>query len=415
MLRSLTLVWIVALSCVLFCVPRAYAQLDDFGTVLEEILEGTHLPDQTPPLPLSAIQNIPVQIMLADDINLDDHTLVLSAYAPPPANGARIKPRLLGQTQLLLTGLSAPLNLVIAVSDPATQDVAFSRITASLLDANGNEVRATKQDAYYRGEAPPKLTLVPPSDSETTSNIPQIVGLETISGTVRLNDAQDLFRGSKLTIQLIENGLAGAATRIIAAQSVLNIDGATPPFRFEMDRGLPMDDDPDMLAFNVWIEDWAGRKTHVSDRVVAYNGPDLDYQLRLDSLKTSANARFTQNQAVDEIDFGTRAHTTIAGVAAFNPYKGLPTGSRLTLTLKRAIGAPQDNRILAHASFPVTGANTQQAFQLIADSVHFDPLIPHPVLSGEIIDPQGRVFFRSPEMRVTDGQNSLVLQPTPIY
>jgi len=342
---------IFTISLVLFCFATpARAQFEDLGGIIEDILGGGQLPGQTPIYGETGIENIPVLIRY--DATLDDatHMLIVTAYAPNDPSGAKAKAQMLGQTRLLLTGLEQPLQIVVSVPRNVTKDLTFARITAEVVDVNENEVLTTEHDGIFRGTDPSELTLKPTDSSPSLSQRREYTGFETISGEVSLNDRKARLNGGTLTLQLLENALAGGTSVTIAAEKVIDINNATLPIPFTIDRGLTDQEATRSLAFKAWINDWAGRKTHVMRTPVPYNGPDIDYKLKLDVLAQGVNTRAGRN-----LNPNLMAQTTVSGEALFDAQSGMPSDARLKVTLSRAIGAIGENRILSKQTILLRG------------------------------------------------------------
>jgi len=311
---------VAAISLVFFSFATpAQAQFEDLGGILEDILGGTQLPGQTPVYGETGIESIPILIRYDEEIDFSNHMLIVTAYAPKDPSGATNKAQMLGQTRLLLTGLEQPLQVTIPVPRNVTKDLTFSRITAEVIDTNQNRVLTTERDGVFRGLEAPELTLRPVGTLPASSPRPDYVGYETIAGEVSLNDRNARLNGGTLTIQLLENALAGGTSVTIAAEKVINIDRASLPILFTLDRGLTAQTTQPPLAFKAWINDWAGRKTHIMRTPVPYNGPDIDYKLKLDVLAQGANTRAGRN-----LDPNLMAQATVSGEALFDAQAGMP-------------------------------------------------------------------------------------------
>lgn len=387
-----------------------YAQSGGFGDIIEDIFnQGGTFPNDGSPEASGLIDNIPVNITIDESLSLDDKLLVVSAYAPPPPSGGMSEPQLLGETRLLMTGLTQEMQIIIAAPAPVTDNIDYTRLEAKVLDENGNPVLTSKEDGFYRGSAPADITLVAMSYKPETTSPPPIAGLETAKGKVQIANSNDMFRGSSLTLQLVETGLAGGRTKLIAAETILDLDQRTPPFDFEIDRAV-RDGDDTPLAFDAWISDWAGRKTHVMGKLVPYNGPERAYRLKLDTLKTGGNLGTSEIVSPE-----ASPNTVITGEAQFDAYKGLPAGSKLTISLNRAVGALGANRELTSRTILLDGLSGNVKFDLVASSTEFDPLIPPPMISIRLTDASGRLFFSSGDIPAQDGFNRVQLTPSTIY
>ena len=393
---------IISLAFWNFATP-AHAQFEDLGGILEDILGGTQLPGQTPIYGETGIENIPVLIRYDNAGEYAEHFLVLTAYKPSDPSGTVRHPRMLGQTRLLMTGLEQPLQVTIPVPRNITKDLTFARITAEVIDINENRVLTTERDGVFRGTEAPELTLRPVSSLPPPSQRPDFTSFETILGEVSFNDKNVRLNGGTLTIQLLENALAGGTSVTIAAEKVINIDSAPLPIPFTLDRGLTAQTQPS-LAFKAWINDWAGRKTHVMRAPVPYNGPDIDYQLKLDVLAQGANTRAGRN-----LDPNLMTQATVSGEALFDARSGMPNEARLKITLSRAVGAVGENRVLSTQTIILRGFEGRAPFALSTASTNFDPLIPAPLLNLQIIDRNDRIYFESGDVPAKEGPQTIQL------
>ncbi|MDA8708644.1 hypothetical protein N9M10_04645 [Hellea sp.] len=400
---SLIIITAILLALGSFTAP-AHAQFEDLGDILEDIMGGGPLPGQTPVYGETGIESIPVLIRYDMDPDAANHILVVSAYAPSDPNGGAKKAQLLGQTRLLMTGLEQPLQVTLSVPRSVTKDLPFARITAEILDENTNRVFTTERDGIFRGQEAPELTLKSTTLMPVSEQPPAFTGFETVSGEVSLQDPKARLNGGTLTIQLLENSLAGGTSVTIAGEKVIPIDGAALPIKFSMDRGLSSTSDAPPLAFKAWINDWAGRKTHIMRVPVPYNGADIDYKLKLDRLAQGTNTKAGRN-----LNPNLMAQAAISGEALYDVRFGIPSDARLKVTLKRAVGAIGDNRTLATQTIIMRGIEGRVPFSLATASTNFDPLIPAPILSLEIVDSYDRVYFDSGEVSAKEGPQTIQL------
>ena len=393
-------IFVILLS---FTTP-AHAQFEDLGGILEDILGGTQLPGQTPVYGETGIESIPVLIRYDASTDYADHMLILTAYVPNDPSGSTKNPRMLGQTRLLLSGLEQPLQVTIPVPRNITKNLPFSRITAEVVDANRNRILTTERDGVFRGVEAPELTLKPVNSLEASSPRPEYTGFETISGGVSLNDRNARLNGGTLTVQLLENALAGGTSVTIAAEKTITIDGSSLPILFTLDRGLTSQNSQSPLAFKAWINDWAGRKTHVIRTPVHYNGPDIEYKLKLDILAQGKNTQIGRN-----LDPNLMAQATVSGEALFDARSGMPSDARLKVTLSRAVGAVGANRVLSTQTIILRGFEGRAPFALSTASTNFDPLIPAPLLNLQIIDRNDRIYFDSGDIQAKEGPQTVQL------
>ena len=388
----------------------SYAQFEDLGDILKDIMGDTTLPGQTPIYGENGIENIPVSIRYdvsdSDADRLKDARLVLSAFVPNDPGGKTIKPIMLGQTQLLLTGLQPPLQVIIAVPEPVTRDLTYARITAHIMDVNGNNILIAERDGIYRGTEPPELTLIAPSGlpkAEETS-LQTLYGLELIEGVIELSGNHSLVTGSTLTIQLLENALAGGTSTTIAAELVQNLDGSAHPIPFTLERSLYGEQKSMPLALKAWITDWAGRKTHVMRSAVNYNGPDISYTLPLDRL---AQGQYTAQGR--NLDPALMAQAIVHGEAIIDRNYGLPNGAKLTVKLMKSVSAYGEDRTLSNQTIIIAPNTSRIPFSLSTDSTQFDPLIPAPHLELQVVDDYGNIYFESGQIQAQEGRQAIQL------
>lgn len=266
-----------------FTLP-AQAQL---GDIFEDIFGSG--PNYPPPQTQHAfIENIPVDIELPTDRSWDDHMLIVTAYAAPPPNVRLAKPQMLGQTRLLLTGLEPILQTVIPTPEPVARTLDAAQITAEVQTETGLIVLKNLQDEYYRGLGPVRLILGPTSNissgTSSTGSAP-VMSHESVNGQVNFDDGNtQLMRGSKLTVRLIEGGLAGGLgpSQSIISQRDFDIDQKSAPFDFTLDFPKPQTSRP--LELMAEITDWAGRKTHETRAPIPFQGNATAYQLTLRNL-----------------------------------------------------------------------------------------------------------------------------------
>jgi len=381
----------------------AHAQFEDLSGILEDIMGGP-MPGQTPFYGETAIETIPVLIRYDMDTDFDEHILVVSAYTPTDPSGGSKKAQMLGQTRLLMTGLQQPLQVTLSVPRTVTKDLTFARITAEILDENQNQVLTTDRDGIYRGHEALELTLKSTMLMPASEALPAFTGFETVIGEVSLQDPKARLNGGTLTIQLLENSLAGGTSVVIAGEKVITIDGAALPIKFSMDRGLSSTSDSPPLAFKAWINDWAGRKTHIMRVPVPYNGADTNYKLKLDRLAQGTNTKAGRN-----LNPNLMAQAAISGEALYDVRSGIPSDARLKVTLKRAVGAIGGNRTLATQTIIMRGIDGRVPFALSTASTNFDPLIPSPILALEIVDSYDRVYFDSGDVSAKEGPQTIQL------
>ncbi len=393
------IVWLAIITIIFTSLSSlSHAQFEDLGGIIEEIIKGSQIPGQTPIYEDTAIETIPVTIIYDVPVPLDDHTLTLSAYTPHDPSGISKDTQLLGQTRLMMNGLSPPVKLGLTIPSAMTKDLTFIRISAEIHDTNNNRVMIHEREGIFRGSEPPSLTLISASQSAPISKAPEISVLELINGEVFIRDKARVPNNGTLTIQLLENALAGGRALSIAAEKTISIEQNYPPYAFTLERGLVAGNHPNVLSLKAWITDWAGRKTHVLRKPVSYNGPDTQYKIILDAL-----AQGNQTSAGKHLNPALMAQTLIEGEAFFDPRNGIPREAKMKVTLSKSIGAFGENPTLATQTIIVNARDTRIPFSLSTASTNFDPFIPAPILKLEIIDSRGNIYYDSGDIVAVEG------------
>lgn len=287
---------LVALSLLLATPISSFAQSqqkDDLGNVINQVFKGK-IPNQGQSQDqgrgqesLSHIDNIPVKVFFDTGAQglPDNAILIVTAFAAPPANVRRSSPLMLGETRILLNSLRAPLKLVIAAPRAVTDTIDYARIEAKIIDTNGNAIYKISTSGEYRGYEPAIARLVRIGAPQTFPTHPST---DPIRGTITLNSASPAFRGANLVVRLVEDSLAGGQNPIIAAEQKFSLDQKQAPFDFKFDNGISSAHANTPLTFEVWIEDWAGRKTHRLPSPISYNGVSHAYRMRLEVITDNA-------------------------------------------------------------------------------------------------------------------------------
>ena len=398
-------VWLAIITIILTSLSfSSHAQFEDLGGIIEDIIKGSQIPGQTPIYEDTAIETIPITIIYDVPASLDDHVIILSAFTPHDPSGISKHTQLLGQTRLMMNGLSSPLKLGLTIPSSMTKELTFIRISAEIQDTNNNRVMMHEREGIYRGSEPPSLNLISTSQSDPISNAPEISGLELINGEVFIRDKARVPNNGTLTIQLLENALAGGRSLTIAAEKIISIERDYPPFAFTLERGLVAENESHVLSLNAWITDWAGRKTHILREPVSYNGPDTQYKIILDAL-----AQGSQTSVGKHLNPALMAQTFVKGEAVFDPSNGIPTGAKMKVTLNKSIGAFGEKPTLATQTIIVDARDTRIPFSLSTASTNFDPFIPAPILKLEIIDNHGNIYYDSGDIVAVEGDQLVQL------
>lgn len=425
------ILFISILGALLLVSPNANAQNNDVNQIINDIFNG-RVPDQNDkqgdtPNTNSLIDNIPVEVRFnAGTTGLAEQaTLILSAYAPPPPNVRRAAPLLIGETRLLLTGLNAPLHLVIAAPQTVTSTLDYARIEAKIIDNNGNSIFELRNSAEYRGREAAVLTLN--RIGSQSSQPPFEPMIDAVHGTVSLNGVAPNFRGSNLVVRLVEDGLAGGQNHIVIGETRQSLDQKSGPFNFNLEPGLKPRTNGMPLAFEAWIEDWAGRKTHILTPPLPYNGTTHTYQIRLDTLAASQPAPQPNNKPTivtspvatpRPLPIDTSQEILVRGQAIFNAHKGLPAGSVLIATLERTevINSAIRTEALGQVRVSLDGLSGAVNFDVPTQQSRLTNTHPTPLLRVRVEDANGKLFFSNPSgKRLQRGMNTVNLIAAPGY
>ncbi|MEP4052008.1 MAG: hypothetical protein ABJN22_07175 [Litorimonas sp.] len=307
------------------------------------------------------------------------------------------------QSTLYLEHLDTQTNAVLTL--PEKND--GLQITAALRDENQNLVLETPYPLPVVSNDLRILTLTSPSVLEATLNPPpEFTGVETISGKISLPSNSSIPMGSKVHVQLLENALAGGLSIQLAAQDVRPAIVQNGEIAFSLQRGVWERHNAPDLAFKAWISDPAGRKFFVMNKPVSYNGPEIEYRLRMDSLRQGKDTKRGRR-----LNPELMAQTLVQGEVQFDPVNGIPGQARLQIKLRQDRGDYNLNPVIAEQTLLLRGMETRIPFSLTTDSTNFDPYAPAPFLSVSLTDSLGRVYYDSGEIRAREDQNSIQLYP----
>lgn len=318
-------------------------QTPDYGQIIRDIIDGAPIT-----APTAQITQIPVTVSFDIVEPLKGYKLSVTAL---DANS-----EVVGQTVLRLTGLSSPITLPVHIASGTNSGVIVLR--GRLDDPMRQMSWQSLNDAVYSG-APLQMRLSPTAATDTDS--PQsIQGFERISGTVTLKNPRSVFAGSVLTVDLIEDGLAGGTGSPVKGSTQVTITDPTRAVPFDMSYGVPAGGVIGALGLKATVRDWAGRVTHVMPGRVSYTGAEQSYQLTLDSLRQGAEvAPFSvetpdvdgpindiqptpppimpsptqPNATPSAIMSAPMVSATLISSATFPAFRGLPVGTTLNVIL----------------------------------------------------------------------------------
>ena len=345
---------------------------------------------------------LPVKILYAGPQITGNFVLTITITKRDAAT-ANSEPQPISQSTLHITGLTSETYAVTNLPE----NLDGLQIGAILRDENQNLVLETAYPVPVLSNSLRILNLSPPILSTVdNAQSPEFTSVETINGKIVLPRNARLLSGSTYHVQLLENALAGGVSIQMAAQGSGLAIAEDQTIDFSLDRGLWERRDTPDLAFKAWITDPHGRKVYVMSQPVGYNGPEIEYALRMDSLKQGKDTKRGRN-----LDPSLLAQTLVQGEVQFDPVKGIPDQARLKIQLKQDRGDYNLNPVLTEQTFVLRGMETRMAFNLTTDSTHFDPYAPAPFLSVALTDNSGRVYYESGEVRAREDRNIIRLYP----
>lgn len=419
----------------------AQAQIggSDIGDIINDIFKNRRQPDAQNTIS-SAIEIIPVTISFDPSAlshrapHWRDGSLIISAYAPQPTHttpdNRTDTPIMIGQTRILIADLTPPINLAIAVSSDYMKSIDYARIDARMEDANSTPLLGVIRSEYYRGENAVALHLVPNLSQLKSQSPPPAptgqISTNTLSGLVHIGDDQSLFRGSKLVLRLIDDGLAGSSNTQSLAQNEYEIDQVKGPYPFDLTVGANVDPLDNMLAIDGWVEDWAGRKTHTIVRETPFTGTETPYTITMKRIAAATPTTEAEPNQIPEPSAPPRTISpspqavnttplTISTRASFNAHKGLPSGSVLLAELEQASKSGYPN-IITTQRVALDGLSGDINFDLVTRYNEVDPELAKPMIRVRIEDQTGRLFFSNPGgAPLRNGLNVIQLTASPLY
>lgn len=420
---------------------QARAQGAGFPDILEDIFGGKPQqghPYGQAPAGVIYIENIPVQVSFDSrpDLLPPEATLIVTAIAPPPPNVRRASPLIMGETRLLISRLASPLQMVIAVPSDMAREVDYAEINARIVDANGVETHSLRDRVQYDGGQPPFLNLEPvgalrsggaapiyspPRGQENPNGQYIPPNIAQIEGQISLRGAEPK-RGASLILELRENGLAGGLTGNVIEQKRIDIDQIAPPYAFRLNAPMTQGDTLESPELSAWIEDWAGRKTHITPRPVPVRlgdvrGKPAIVNITLDAVSAEQQPIEPERAEPMRADAPPSGFVrTVQGQAQFDAYKGLPAGSVLTVRLR---DSARLDRVIASKDIPLDGLSGYIPYALPVEPLDIQGLPSDPLLDAQIKDRTDRLLFTTRVLktlpREDKGPINIQMDPTPGY
>jgi len=407
--QSMITCWYISLMSLLAVAPALAQEISPMlsqapTSIEDKLLSSIGLPQPklTPLAPINEANNLPVKL-LYDGPKLEGEFFLEIRLTQPNRDLIDQPAQLISQSTVLIKHLGAETDALMNL----TEAIDGLQIEAELRDMNRNLVLKTSHPTPVLSKDIRVIRLTRPSLLDPKSDdIPDYTGLEVISGKVVLPPKSNLGGRATLHVQLVENALAGALSMELIAQNSRPINFPANELDFSLERGIwDRPDTPD-LSFNIWITDPVGRKIFVMREPTGYNGPDIEYSIRLEGLRQGRNTKRGINLSSDLM-----AQVLVQGEVAFDPVIGIPGGARLKIQLKQDRGAFNQNPVLAEQTLLLRGMETNIPFSLTTDSTHFDPYAPAPFLSISLTDINDRVYYASGDIRAREDTNIVRLFP----
>ena len=343
------------------------------------------------------IENIPVTVTFDARPGMlpAEATLILTAVAPPKPNERRASPLIMGETRMLISRLSPPLQMVIAVPSDLAREVPYAQISGRIIDSRGVTTHEARDTDQYEGTNPAFLNLdslnnsAAPMPAQPTQPVYDSGARTQLSGRVRLNDNIALQRGSNLVIRVYDAALAGGNESDMLTEERVSLDQRSAPYDFRINTPLGSDGRLDAPSAEIYIEDWAGRKTHVLPRNteigVNADGSLQDLNIALDSISSDAGAIYPNPPNKQPTDM----LRVISGKVNFDAYRGLPAGSTLDV---RLIDPRKSNTSLGQTQVMLDGLSGDVAYAMNVDELALrgrNDLF----LEADIKDASGKALF----------------------
>ena len=351
------------------------AHAQNIPDVLGDIFSGGQ--NQAPaqrPAGIVYIENIPVTVSFDARPGMlpAEASLIITAVAPPKPNERRASPLIMGETRILISRLAPPLQMVIAVPSDLAREVPYAQISGRIVDGRGVTTHEARNTDQYAGTDPAFLNLdslntnAAPTPTQPTQPVYDSGARAQLSGQVRLNDNIALQRGSNLVIRVYDAALAGGNGGDMLTEERISLDQRNMPFDFNIYTPLGADGRLDAPSAEIFIEDWAGRKTHMLPRTTEI-GMNADGSLRalnvsLDSMSSDAGALYPNPPNKQPTDM-LRA---ISGKVNFDAYRGLPAGSTLNV---RLVDPRKSNSALGQTQVALDGLSGDVAYVMNVDEL----------------------------------------------
>ncbi len=393
------------------------------------------------------IETIPLNVTFdaRADLLPPEATLIVTAIAPAPPNVRRAKPLVIGETRLLISRLAPPLQMVIAVPSDMAREIDYAVIEARIVDANGNTTHRLNERVEYAGAEPPFLNLIPegaltqsiphqgsdpyygqPSTPPVTGphtspqpytpqpHTPSQTGqqLASISGLALINGTAPILRGGKLIVRVYENALAGGLSNDAISEEIIDIDNRHAPYDFQIFVPLGADGRLESPEIEAYIQDWAGRKTHVMRGPIPFTTDaqnNARVSLNLDSIVSGSEAVPADRVYIPPAS----ALTTVKGTAKIFAPRGLPAGSTLVVDL---VDAQDISRQIEQSRVPLDGLSGDVPFNFSVETSKLRLTAGDPLLNGRVETQDGKVLLSSRALvTLSDTDAQLDLQPTELY
>ncbi|HFB55451.1 MAG TPA: hypothetical protein ENJ46_05950 [Hellea balneolensis] len=411
--------------------PQSFAQ-QDIGGIIGDIFGGTSKRQQ----PRNQrgqnnvqLERIPVEVHFNFETESipTDALLVVTAFAPPTTSSDRnsipITQRVIGETRVALYGIASPLFMDVPAPARLTDQIDYARLEAKIITPTNTVFAHSTGDDEYRGTGRPVLSLgrvhtnteAGQAPSVQTNPLPPVNPLpaaEFITGHVQISGPLSQFSGKTLVVRLVDNELAGGSANTYLSQTRIDLDKQAAPYNFTL--STP-ENASRSAAFDAWIEDWAGRKTHRLRQAIPYAADHrTDNVLRLEPIAEDQQCT-RENPCTNMPTRPTPLPSRVDALARFNANKGLPRGAVLVtnVELNKASGLPEK---LATSRIDLDTRKGDIPVKLNIPTNMTPQAGERLVIRARVEDKDGRVLFSNPGgTPVHQGQNVLELRASTIY
>lgn len=334
--------------------------------------------------------------------------LIITAVAPPAPNIRRSTPLVMGETHILISRLSPPIQMVVAVPSDMARAVDYAQISGRIENSRGEITHDEIEIGRFDGGQPARIALRHINDTAYGPDYEINTPAPELTGQVTIDNGSALQSGSVLVVRIFDDALAGGIGGDVIAEDRVMLDGRAVPYSFGLALPETGQDRLNAPSAEIFIEDWAGRKTHslpFNIRILQNQDGSLQpVTARLQNTKTG--------QVSEPYTPQIGSLRNIFGRANFNANRGLPKGATLNV---RLMDPASPRLVISRVSVPLDGLSGDVDFELGVDRNVIAARSDY-YLEADIKNPEGRALFvtRSGTV-VTDNPMTINLEALPNY